>query len=231
VRDLSVVAAALASAIFPIVFGAFCLRNTFPCAGKPKSPKILSLVDGGIYDNMGSEWLINTVHTPADVYKIVVNASRNLAPRTGACGIPIIGDVRTLLRERDIQYDATTAPRRRWVHALFTAKTSGTIVAMDKCITEWVRSFVHGGDPRGQRAAAILAAIGSARAVETMEAWPNANSSVPTGLGKVSMQDAHNLVRAGYLATAIQTHILEDWPPPETVDLNQLMPWLRQPAG
>lgn len=230
--NTSLVGAALASATFPIVFGAFRLRNhSFPGGEQPKPPKVLSLVDGGIYENMGSEWLLNTDHTREDVYKIVVNASRNLGLSHAQYRIPIIGDALTLLRERNIQYDATTAPRRRWLHALFIAKPhSGTLVAIDGSIPKWVHTFANGADVRGQRATAILEALKSAHAEETMDAWPKFNSAVATSLGTVAMEQAHSLVRAGYLAAAIQTHILEDWPSPEAVDPNQLMPWLGQPA-
>lgn len=56
--------------------------------------------------------------------------------------------------------------------------------------------------------------------------WSKENGTIPTSLGKLSLSNARDLVCAGYLATAMQMHVLRNWPAPEGVDPDELVPWL-----
>jgi predicted acylesterase/phospholipase RssA len=230
--DLSLARAARATATFPIVFPALHLGGLRFTGGREQAPKKLALVDGGVYDNMGSEWLFNSRRTSAGTYLIVVNASRNLGVRGSGYGTFGVGEIRVLLREKDIQYDATTAPRRRWLHQLFTSGgADGTIVRIDGNIREWVEAFADArfGDKIGDRARGILAALDAApAAAEVLSRWETANPSVMTSFNKLKPGTAADLIRAGYLATAIQLHVLADWPEPESVDPDKLSPWVHE---
>lgn len=230
-RSIPLVRAARATATFPGAFPALHLGGLRFEHGRGPAPKRLALVDGGVYDNMGTEWYLRQGPERArrDVYTVVVNASRNLAPRTGGFGTFGIGELRVLAREQGIQYDVATAPRRRWLLSLFKRGTPpGTIVRIDKNICTWVEQFAPAdtGDARAVRARAMLARLRGVADPGVWERWATANPSVPTSLDRVSPATAADLVRAGYLATAVQLHILAGWPEPESVDAAGLFPWM-----
>jgi hypothetical protein len=220
VGDIRLVRAARAAASFPVVFPAVHLPFTGTATGAPRK---LALVDGGVYDNMGTEWLLNEDRTPPDVYKVVVNASGNLEPKRGGFGTFGIGEVRVLMREKDIQYDGSTAPRRRWLNALFQHDWQrGTLVRIDGDLREWVEKFTGGADERAARAREALAGMDAVPDPEVWQRWASENRSVPTSLGKLKRSVALDLARAGYMAAATQTHILEGWPAPSSYDPSAL---------
>lgn len=223
---VELVRAVRATATFPIVLPALQLSGLRLLGGLEKrAPKRLALVDGGVYDNMGSEWLLNPDRTADDVYKIVVNASRNLQAHTARFSVPGWSELAVLLREKDIQYDSTTAPRRRWLRDLFKHRIqTGTLVLIDGHLQRWVNSFSSFSDARGERARALLPGLTRHSAV--WQRWYEENGSVGTHLNRLDRRRAADLVRAGYLATAIQTHVLEAWPAPVALDPAEVLPWL-----
>lgn len=229
--DLSLVHAARAAATFPVVFGPWRMKCP-PFVREPDEddedvtspPKTLTLVDGGVYDNMGSEWLIR--RAGPGICKVVVNASQNLPPHDSIYGIPLIGDVLSFIRERDIQYDATTAPRRRLLYETEAHSSGGATIAIEKDIRKWAAKFVGKGDEMSGRAEALVRGMDLAAEPGIWARWAKENPAVGTSLGKLPLQTARDLVCAGYLATAVQMHILRVWPAPEHLDPNQLMPWL-----
>jgi predicted acylesterase/phospholipase RssA len=232
--DIPLVRAARATATFPFVFPALHLDGLQFSNAREIPPRRLALVDGGVYDNMGTEWLLNQRRTPKDTYIIIVNASRNLVARKFGFGVFGLGEWRVIRREQDIQYDASTAPRRRWLLELFkTGIRRGTIVRIDGNIYEWVSSFNTWNDERGNRARAILLGLEAVkqRDPDFWEQWPASNAIVKTTLNSLSATTAANLIRAAYLATAIQLHILEDWPAPEATDPTRLFPWADAPES
>jgi hypothetical protein len=220
---ISLVRAARAAATFPGLFPSLHLSGLEFTGGRQAAPKRTALVDGGVYDNMGSEWLMNRRRTPSSTYLILANASGNIGIRRSGFGWPYIGGLMVLKREIDIQYDATTAPRRRWLHRLFIAGIEhGTIVRIDGSIHRWVRSFAGGDDDRAHRAKAILTMLTQRGDRSYWLKLANANAKVATSLSKLAMEDAERLVLCGYLATAAQLHILENWPAPDLFDLKAM---------
>jgi hypothetical protein len=81
--------------------------------GEP--PEVLSLVDGGIYDNLGLEWFRGwgsgrPAAARMPMFKIVVNASGLLRPTPKKYGAG-----RTLMREMSAQHAQTLNVRVRWL--------------------------------------------------------------------------------------------------------------------
>jgi predicted acylesterase/phospholipase RssA len=219
VGNLKLVRAARAAATFPVVFPAVHLGPLEFADRDRGAPRKLALVDGGVYDNMGSEWLLNEDRTPRETYKIVVNASGNLSVSKTGFGTFGLGELRVLLREKDIQYDGTTAPRRRWLSALFRLGWQrGTLVRIDGDLHRWVKQFTNGNDERAARARSILGSMDAIADPGVWLRWSENNPRVMTSLGRLKPSVALDLARAGYLVTAIQTHVLEAWPAPETCD-------------
>lgn len=104
--------AAAASAAAPLFFppASLPIRDI----GLRNAPTVLSLADGGIYDNLGLEWFQGwDSGRPQSAVKpdflVVVNAGGPLKPVTRP-----FGGVRGILRAKDVQYSQTTNLRTRW---------------------------------------------------------------------------------------------------------------------
>lgn len=105
--------AVASSAAFPMSLTVVTLRNSD--LGLPKGPEVLSLHDGGVYDNLGLEWFQRWAsrRRPADAlnpsFKIIVNASGALdrTPRRYSA-------VKALSRDMSIQYAQTLNLRVSW---------------------------------------------------------------------------------------------------------------------
>ena len=104
--------AVASSASFPMSFSVVWLPTDGLPLGNP--PKVLSLVDGGVYDNLGLEWFQGwNSRRPASglnpAFRIVVNASGLLRPRPKKYGA-----VRALMRDMSVQYAQILNLRVRW---------------------------------------------------------------------------------------------------------------------
>jgi hypothetical protein len=82
--------------------------------GLPKGPPTLSLVDGGVYDNLGLEWFQGWGSgRPASAVRpgfvIVVDASGQLAPVDKK-----VGSLKSVFRDMSVQYAQTLNVRVRW---------------------------------------------------------------------------------------------------------------------
>jgi predicted acylesterase/phospholipase RssA len=123
--DLRLDQAVQASASFPVGFPCRWLktsRHDFS-QGTEKAP-LMCLIDGGVYDNMAEQWayglvkrkrrwkdLAKEVHDADEL--VVVNASGEMGfESVKRLGIPLLGELFTLLRVIDVMYDNTTSPRR-----------------------------------------------------------------------------------------------------------------------
>jgi predicted acylesterase/phospholipase RssA len=238
--DLPLVRAVRASANFPGAFPPVMLptykyeltpeQQKYPRRLDPP-PKHVALMDGGVYDNMGSEWLIN--HTEFSDYLLVVNASRNLLQKNGGFNTFVLGDKTVLTRDMDIQYDASTAPRRRWLLAMFreaqrtgiTGRDArrGMIVRIDGNLLDWASTY-EGHDARATRATKMVAALSeNGRDRDWWQKIADLNSGYGTTLDIVDADDARRLIRQGYLQTAVQLHVLEDYLEPESLSPDDLL--------
>lgn len=123
-EHLSLGEAIAASAAVPILFPPVYLPTAG--LGLRDAPEVLSLVDGGVYDNLGIEWFQgwSSGRPPAarEVdFLIVVDASGPLRHET-----KLYRGLAALNRTRDIQYFQTRATRIRWyIEDLLTGKQRG----------------------------------------------------------------------------------------------------------
>jgi NTE family protein len=122
--------AAAASAAVP----AFFSPASLPTAGLGlrDAPAVLSLADGGVYDNLGLEWFQGWSSGRPDSaasadFLIVVNAGGLLTRGTRP-----YGGVRGLWRAKDVQYSQTTRLRVRWyVDELLGGRQHGIYLAVE----------------------------------------------------------------------------------------------------
>jgi hypothetical protein len=185
--------AAQASAALPGAFSVVCLP--LKRFGLPEQRKAVQgrqdlrrfkLLEGGVYDNMGTEWLLNIAErmrdgTPPPAVKpvdeaIVVNASAgdDIIQRR-LVTVPFVGEIASLLAVKDVMYRQTTAVRRRLLDVRYRIAQQrdadrsgkpvsrdalpGTTIQIDRSPFELPKAFSKGRDERAGRAQAALKAL------------------------------------------------------------------------
>jgi predicted acylesterase/phospholipase RssA len=184
--------AAQASAALPGAFNVVSLplkRFGLPeprVAEERHPPRRFKLLDGGVYDNMGTEWLLNIGErlrdgTPPVSVKtvdeaIVVNASagEDVTQRRWI-KVPFVGEILSLLAVKDVMYRQTTAVRRRLLNVRYHIAQDrdsipadarvrkdalrGTTIQIDRSPFELPTEFSKGSDELAQRAQAAISAL------------------------------------------------------------------------
>ena len=226
-----------ASACLPGAFAPVVLpigRHHFSLEGAGDQPVTrMLLTDGGVYDNMGTEWPLNLrararagaapEPPPHEVDELVVvnaSAGAGINPRKSVTA-PVLGELTTLLAVKDVLYDQTTAVRRRLLDARFRAtqagvtdpgvRLAGGLVQIDRSPFELPLKFAKGGDAMATRANFALDQLG--RGEEA--AWAadaEANRRVKTALSKIPAERAARLMRHAYVLTMVNMHVLRDYP-------------------
>jgi NTE family protein len=121
-----------ASAAFPHTFTVVQMP-TEPLGLPKETPSTITLVDGGVYDNLGLEWFQGRSSARpqggADVdFVLAINASGALTPATRK-----VGAGRALMRDISVQYSQTLNVRVRWfVDRLLDAPGSGAYVGINR---------------------------------------------------------------------------------------------------
>jgi hypothetical protein len=217
-----------ASAALPGVFNVVSLpvsRHNF--AGTPPISHF-KLTDGGVYDNMGTEWPLRLGERldepgapsglPGADEVVVVNASAGwsgVIPRK-SLNTPLVGEITSLLAVKDVMYDQTTSVRRRLLKLRFQTDVpgdeplSGAMVQIDRSPFDLPRKFENGQDERAVRAQRAIALLGDT------EAWwadeVEVNKSVKTTLSKIAPDRALSLIKHAYVLTMVNCHVLLNYP-------------------
>jgi len=211
-----------------------------PSVSEPTSPpRHALLTDGGVYDNMADQWLDGlpirirdnpelAVKTPTVDQMIVVNSSAG-PPWTaaGARWLPILSELTTLLRVKDVQYAVSTGNRRNnlvtnWDAAARSGQgPQGTLLHIAQSPFEVPDAF-HDADTRwpqrSERARETLAWLGDTE--QDRATWSTtaaASREVPTVLGKLGPDQTSCLLWHAYVLAACNLHVLLDgFPLPPT---------------
>ena len=218
-----------ASAALPGAFNVVSLpvsRHNFP--GTPPISHF-KLTDGGVYDNMGTEWPLRLherrqeAGAPPGLLDadevVVVNASAGWSGVISrkSLNTPLLGEIASLLAVKDVMYDQTTSVRRRLLNLRFQATLPddepllGTTVQIDRSPFAVPRSFMNGGDDKATRANAAIALLGA----DTESRWADevsANAAVKTTLSKMDPERAVSLIKHAYALTMVNCHILLNYP-------------------
>jgi NTE family protein len=129
-RTMSVGFAAAASAAVPALFPPASLATEG--LGLTNAPSVLSLSDGGVYDNLGLEWFQGWASgrpsaAKAADFLVVANAGGQLSPTSHP-----YGGLRGMWRAKDVQYSQTTKVRVRWyVGDLIRHRQRGIYLAVE----------------------------------------------------------------------------------------------------
>ena len=225
---LKLARAVQSSAALPGAFHARRLRTVDLGFEHPDVVPRMLLTDGGVYDNMATEWPLRlsarvregSVPTPPPFVcdeVIVVNSSAAQGLRTRTSNdLPIISEITELLAVKDVLYDQTTAVRRRLLDLRFrTARRQngsfdGTMVQIDRSPLDLPRQFANGTDDRAERARAAIDHLG---VVPETEWSSDASSSrtVKTSLSKIPSDRAARLMRHAFALTMANAHVLLDY--------------------
>jgi hypothetical protein len=168
-------------------------------ADKRHPPTKFKLLDGGVYDNMGSEWLLNirqhmtdgtppVTITPVDE-AIVVNASAgdSFVERRWIKA-PFIGEILSLLAVKDVMYRQTTAVRRRLLNVRYRIAQDrpsippnarilrdalrGSMIQIDRSPFALADEFRGFRDEMGDRAVVVVEALErDSAAVDARSYW------------------------------------------------------------
>ncbi len=253
--DLPLARAVQSSACLPGAFAPVVLpvgRHHFSLAGSGDAPARLLLTDGGVYDNMGTEWSLRLgarareggapTPPPHPVDEVVVvNASAGLgvSPRRSLTK-PILGEITSLLAVKDVLYDQTTSVRRRLLDVRFRATRAGLdegdarlesvrlhggLVQIDRSPFDLPRAFASGSDEHARRARVALDHL-TAGEEAAWKAEAAANRGVKTTLSRIPADRAARLLRHAYVLTMVNMHVLRNYPllpVPSVAELEKLV--------
>jgi hypothetical protein len=246
--DVRLARAVQSSAALPGAFHPRRLRTSKLGFEHPDAVPRMLLTDGGVYDNMATEWPVRRAvrvregappSPPPHVCDelIVVNSSAAQGVRSrGSVDIPLLGELTELLAVKDVLYDQTTAVRRRWLNLRFqvarardctlpgVAPLAGTTVQIDRSPLALPRQFEHGHDELAQRARAALAHLAPVPDSE-WERDADASRSVKTALSKIPAETTARLLRHAYALTMANAHVLLGYelrPIPTLAELQEL---------
>jgi predicted acylesterase/phospholipase RssA len=195
----------------------------------PGPPDFLVLTDGGAYDNMADQWAIgrrgrsacfpdpdNVHHEPQDLIVVNASAGAEWVPFRRSL-IPGIGELLSLLKVKDVLYDQTTATRRRLLNDRARQATQTGqgmrigLVNIPRSPFELPKEFAPHSDAAGQRAKAVLAALGDTEQHWEQEATANA-TRVKTSLSKMGTEVSARLLHHAYVLAMANLHVTLDYP-------------------
>lgn len=248
-NDLKVAWAAQASACLPGAFAPVAKPASAFAFAQPRkdAPKRVLLVDGGVYDNMGTQWPINVDDrikapgvpkppplVPDEVIVVNASAAMQVEPRRTARW-PLIGEFTSLIADKDIMYDQTTAVRRRLLYARFRATRrgqpeqpamNGVIAQIDRSPLALAGSFAGGSDDAAARAQKVLDQLSGAA---DWKAEAKANAAVKTTLSRIKAERAAGLLRHAYALVMAEAVVLLDYPLIDLPPLERFIELVKEP--
>ena len=241
--ELRLARAVQASASLPGAFHSRRLKVERFAFQRPSGVTSMLLTDGGVYDNMATQWPLGlgrrlaaggAVIPPRSFDELIVvnsSAAKGVVRRR-TLDVPLLGELTELLAVKDVLYAQTTAVRRRLLDLRFRTRRpghedpqlDGTIVQIDRWPGQLAWAFTSGADARAERAQAALSAL----AVVADQEWKDdarADADVVTQLLAVSPAVAARLMRHAYALTMANAHVLLDYPLREIPTLSELEAW------
>jgi hypothetical protein len=224
--DVKLATAVQASACVPGAFGPRVLPLS--SVGLGGAGRVV-LVDGGVYDNMADEWeygfasrkktwpsLTDAQPHPATLV-LVANASGGWNDLKPIAGNGLRLELAGVLRSKDVQYDVSTAHRRRALAAMFRdrdAKTAdGAFAQISSSPYDIVEQFGtrpgFAPDDRSRRADEARGFLDDhGYTAPDWETWVRTTSGVPTTLAPLGAETTAALLEHGYMLTLVNLYVL-----------------------
>jgi predicted acylesterase/phospholipase RssA len=195
----------------------------------------LVLADGGVYDNMADQWaqgfqarstrwprLKQEHHEPLEL--VVANASAGLEwQRAGwALRVPLLGELLSLLRVKDVLYDNTTTLRRQGMAGRFDRAIReqrglrGALVHIPQSPFDVAKDCLEPErasrwPDRAERAATVIERLG----LQTEGSWARIaqrSKNLPTVLKGFGAQDSADLLLHAYVLAMCNLHVILGYP-------------------
>lgn len=189
-------------------------------------PDRVWLSDGGVYDNMAEQWEsgiagrikrwqgLGDIQDPAELL-IVANSSAGWDWRGFGSERWPKRELTGLLRDQGVQYDVSTARRRRslvqtWIrHAAAGSGEQGVIVMVDRSPFIVIDAFVRSNDDRGKRAKEAAEFLGDDKTSrDRWAALARSNASVPTVLDALGVRPTVDLIEHAYISTLVGLYVI-----------------------
>lgn len=184
-------------------------------------PRVVTLTDGGVYDNMADEWPSGVARradrrpdlalkVPDEL--IVVNASAGLGwSSVRRLRIPLVGEFLALIRDVGVMYDNSASLRMRGLFRRFQegGALDGVLVTIEQSPFKLPDIFDEGESDRAKRARAVKARLGDAGE------WARITEddvSVATTLSRLGTDVSARLMRHGYATAMANLHVILDYP-------------------
>lgn len=184
-------------------------------------PRVVTLTDGGVYDNMADEWPSGVARradrrpdlalkVPDEL--IVVNASAGLGwSSVRRLRIPLVGEFLALIRDVGVMYDNSASLRMRGLFRRFQegGALNGVLVTIEQSPFKLPDIFDEGESDRAKRARAVKARLGDAGE------WARITEddvSVATTLSRLGTDVSARLMRHGYATAMANLHVILDYP-------------------
>jgi len=194
-----------------------------PDGAPPLPVRTLVLADGGAYDNMGDEWELGFADRARRSHRldpagqanflVVANAGKNLGWKSFGSSGRLMRELRGLIRDQSIEYDATTSQRRRMLLALFRQSEQageglvGSIAHVPTTPSAVCEAFLHDDDTeRAARAAACKQSLDCAG--EEWDAISRRNGNVSTTLGAISKERTVELILHAATLTVVSCFVI-----------------------
>jgi hypothetical protein len=191
---------------------------------QPEPPvQRIVLVDGGVYDNMGEQWAAGFDRRArrSDLvagsqrrshFMVVSNSGKALGWRQMLPTNKVLLELRGLMRDQQIQYDATTSQRRRAVVASFRAGEAsgegpiGVMAHMGTSPIEVCEAFKSSpNSDQRTRALAMLAHLGDSKRWDEIVAR---NATVGTVLSKLDTEQVLDLIEHSAVLTLVGLYVV-----------------------
>ncbi len=246
-----------ASAAFPGAFPPTWLRTSRHGFANGKQAEAaatrwMTLVDGGVYDNMGDQWALGMAKRIArdkEGAKVRLRDADELVVVNSSAGldwgslrfmrVPIIGELLALMRDKSVLYDNGNSLRRQALVTRFGqaeregSGLRGALVHIPQSPFLVPSRFAPGKGPRAERAKRALAAL-RANDPAAESAWAEAaraNSAVPTSLVKLEVGTAARLLHHAYVLAMVNLHVILGYPLLEIPDRERFEALARGEAG
>ena len=214
-------------------------RFGFQHGAQQPPPRWITVVDGGVYDNMADQWASGLAdrkqRTPGlfdDIEDIdelvVVNCSAGMRfESTSKMRVPAVGELLALSRAVSIMYDNSASLRRQSLVGRFIRSAGrirnnqapgdfvGSLVSIDQSPFRIPRAFENSSDPGYQQRAQDV--LNGMLATENEQQWSQIaqmDSAVATTLRKLGREVSARLIRHAYILAAANLHVLLGYPPP-----------------
>jgi predicted acylesterase/phospholipase RssA len=213
--------------------------------GGSQSVKDVFLVDGGVYNNLGTEWIDgferrgqwqdpSGTSEKSPTHLVVVNSSGQRAVRrsAGLLRWPYLRDVQTIPFVTDVLYANTIRPRlRAFIEASIRASRDEhfvglrpAVIQIDQSPLELARGLSLAEGPTGERASNVVTALEGLVGQDDYYwiRFAERSAQVATTLNALGEEAAAHIIHHGYVSAMTVLYVLFAWPLLDPIPGNEI---------